>query len=111
MDIATKAWTTDGYLDYQEQMRNIPYGKYTIGEKGCGFIAAFNALKASVNPQDIDSVYNWFNKTLFAGARWGTNIFQMVAFLIKHKAFKGFKLTKKGYSDLNVGILLYNVGG
>ena len=53
----------------------------------------------------------WFNKTLFAGARWGTNIFQMVAFLIKHKAFKGFKLTKKGYSDLNVGILLYNVGG
>ena len=37
MDIATKAWTTDGYLDYQEQMRNIPYGKYTIGEKGCGF--------------------------------------------------------------------------
>lgn len=55
--------------------------------------------------------YNWFNKTLFAGARWGTNIFQMVAFLIKHKAFKGFKLTKKGYSDLNVGILLYNVGG
>ena len=35
----------------------------------------------------------------------------MVAFLIKHKAFKGFKLTKKGYSDLNVGILLYNVGG
>lgn len=74
-------------------------------------IAAFNALKASGNPQDIDSVYNWFNKTLFAGARWGTNIFQMVAFLIKHKAFKGFKLTKKGYSDLNVGILLYNVGG
>ena len=108
MDIAKKAWTTDGYLDYQEQMRNIPYGKYTIGEKGCGFIAAFNALKASGNPQDIDSVYNWFNKTLFAGARWGTNIFQMVAFLIKHK---GFKLTKKGYSDLNVGILLYNVGG
>ena len=47
MDIAKKAWTTDGYLDYQEQMRNIPYGKYTIGEKGCGFIAAFNALKAS----------------------------------------------------------------
>lgn len=111
MDIAKKAWTTDGYLGHQEQMRNIPYGKYTIGEKGCGFIAAFNALKASGNPQDIDSVYNWFNKTLFAGTRWGTNIFQMVAFLIKHKAFKGFKLTKKGYSDLNVGILLYNVGG
>ena len=33
MDIAKKAWTTDGYLDYQEQMRNIPYGKYTIGER------------------------------------------------------------------------------
>ena len=53
MDIAKKAWTTDGYLDYQEQMRNIPYGKYTIGEKGCGFIAAFNICGSAVGHKYI----------------------------------------------------------
>ena len=48
--------------------------------------------------------------TLFANGRWGTNVFQLVACLMKYGLFKGFKFTKKGYADVKVGIILYDTG-
>lgn len=110
MEINKRGFSSDGYLDRQYELYDLPWGNYTVGAKGCGFMAAYNAIKASGGNPDAFSLYEWFIKTLFAKGRWGTNVFQLVACLIKHNAFKGFKLTKKGYADVNVGILLYKPG-
>lgn len=104
------AWSGDGYLDRQDYLYDIPYGNYTLEKKGCGFIAAFNALKAADRNPDFDTVYNWFNKYLIGKGKWGTTDIQLIYYLIKQRLFKGMLFcSPKKYKNVEIGIMLYKV--
>ena len=111
IDIAKQAWSSDGYLDRQEFMYNIPYGSLSVGKKGCGFIAGFNALKAiGLNP-DVEQVYQWFVSHLIFKGKIGTTVFQVCRFLRKNSVKFRIVVGKKQYSKVKVGIMLYYTGG
>jgi hypothetical protein len=110
IDIVERAWSGDGYLDRQEFMYNVPYGSSSVGEKGCGFIAGFNALKAIGLSPNVEQVYQWFVSHLIFKGKIGTNVFQICKFLRENNVKFRIVLGKKQYSKAKVGIMLYYTG-
>ena len=46
MEIDPRALTEDGYLKYQDYLKNFPYGRYPTSFNGCGWVAIFNVEHA-----------------------------------------------------------------
>lgn len=62
-------FTRDGYINEQHRTAEIPYGRMTSAENGCGWIAAFNVLR---HLEDEPPAPEWVAKSLLGGlVLWG----------------------------------------
>ena len=106
MDISN-ALDKNGFIIKQSKLTDVPFGKYTADEHGCGMIAAYNAAKAAgANPNLDDAVQYFVDHSCFGG-KYGANAFQISGYLRKFGLANGYLLCKKNYSKVDVGILWY----
>ena len=111
MEINQKAFSSDGYLINQRLLRGIPYGIRQSDYNGCGWIAAYNFLRACGRKKDWNTVRQQLEEGLILGGLLGTHLFQLYRYLHKHGfsihwAFGKKNAVKKG-CDCRAGILFY----
>lgn len=105
-------FTPDGYIVNQSAMR-APYGKHSSAYNGCGWIAAYNALRACGLPLTWEQVRNGLQDGLWLGGALGTGAFRLARYLRKNGLTVRVTLAtraarpKKCYT---AGIVCYAVG-
>ena len=97
MEINQKAFSSDGYLINQRLLRGIPYGIRQSDYNGCGWIAAYNFLRACGRKKDWNTVRQQLEEGLILGGLLGTHLLQLFWYLHKH----GFPL------HCRAGLLFY----
>lgn len=109
MNIPYNALSHDGYnfIIKQSKLKNIPYGKTTVDQKGCGIIATYNAMKAAGMEPDFDDILSYFTKHAFMNGRFGSNAFQISGYLRKFNLSNGYIFCKKNFNKVDIGILWY----
>ncbi|MEE8808373.1 MAG: hypothetical protein SOI44_08155 [Lactimicrobium sp.] len=101
-----------GFLISQGRMQNLPFGRYTTSEKGCGWIAAYNLCKACGKEQFMQETAEGLAKTNLFHERFGENFFLIQYFLkqkgIVSKWYLGSNgMIAKKMAESGAGILLY----
>lgn len=102
----------EGYIIDQGHMKCIPFGWFDTKQKGCGWIATYNLLKANGISMNIQDIITDLEKHNFLGKVFGQEIFWLIHYL-KQKGLD-IIVSLPGYSScLNVlnqcdsGILAY----
>ena len=85
-----QAFSSDGYLIDQSKTGMLPYGNYDSSYNGCGWIAAYNALKAAGRTIPYETIRQELQRSLMLGGLLGTNMFYLCWYLGR----KGFHLRK-----------------
>lgn len=111
MLIPEAAFNKEGYINDQGALKDIPFGATDLGNKGCGFVAAYNILKRLKRPIDLDYLHNFFLKTACFKGKFGISICQIIFYLISEKLFNGIVTSSKKYKNINLGILWYKHSG
>jgi len=102
----------EGYIINQGLMKDIPFGWFDTGAKGCGWISAFNLLKMAGDERTMEEVEKGLDKWDGAGHLLGMNISLLHFWLYR----QGLKLKRSIPSDTlcakamhksSCGILLY----
>ena len=111
MEINQKAFSSDGYLINQRLLRGIPYGIRQSDYNGCGWIAAYNFLRACGRKKDWNTVRQQLEEGLILGGLLGTHLLQRFWYLHKHGfplhwAFGKKAAVKKGCT-CRAGLLFY----
>lgn len=106
MDILN-ALDKNGFIIKQSKLTDVPFGKYTADERGCGMIAAYNAAKAAGANPSFDDAVQYFKYHAFLGGKHGATAFEISGYLRKFGLAKGYLFRKKNFSKVNVGILWY----
>ena len=78
MLIPKEAFNKNGYINNQSALDGIPFGATTLGNNGCGFIAAYNILKRLKRPINTDHLFNFFSNTVFFKGKFGISILQLI---------------------------------
>ena len=73
MELDPKALSDDGYIIDQRQTESISFGGCPSSKNGCGWIAAYNFLKALDRAPDPDVLLHRLERTLLPGGRLGLN--------------------------------------
>ena len=105
-------FSADGYIINQDKTAHIPYGGQTSAYSGCGWIAAYNFLRAMGAGQNLDPAAlsralatGWFKGSA------GTGPFRLKRYLEGRGYRFATACTKKGAAALapnaKAGILLY----
>ncbi len=113
MDINREAFSDDGYLINQHKLEDVPYGLRTSKESGCGWIAAYNFLRAMGRDTHWPYIHAALSGRGIGRGMLGTGPFRLYRFL-KRQEFpaltyvfgrkKALRLTMDG---LRAGMLLY----
>ena len=74
MDIPARCRDENGYLIRQSLMTDIPYGCRTAAEKGCGFMAVYNAARYFAQPVTESEVWQFFHDHVFLRGVMGTTV-------------------------------------
>lgn len=82
--INRRALSSDGYIINQQLLKNLPYGMKQSNYNGCGWIAAYNFLRACGRKKDWDTVRQQLEDSLILGGLLGTHIVQMYLYLRRH---------------------------
>lgn len=110
----SEVYSSDGFMIDQKKMDDVPFGRCTCKNSGCGCIAAFNLLKAERGAEDWDNIFAEFQKGLLLGGRWGVMPFKISRFLKKRDfSFQKMILPKRAAQAAEKsksGILLYCTG-
>ena len=109
MDIPARCRDADGYLTRQHLMTDIPYGCRTVAQKGCGFMAVYNAAKYFAQPVTETEAWQFFHDHVFLRGVMGTSIGNICRGVYRF----GMKVTGLRYRDLKrtkAGILWYHTG-
>lgn len=61
-----QAFSSDGYLIDQSKTGMLPYGNYDSSYNGCGWIAAYNALKAAGRTIPYETIRQELQRSLMA---------------------------------------------
>lgn len=114
MNLRPEALSHDGYIIDQRKTDNIPFGIKASSENGCGWIAAYNFLKAMDREIDPEQLLLDLEKTLLFQGRLGVNLFFLVRELKKQKlpldfSFGAFHAQCKS-ERCRAGIILYFTG-
>ena len=107
MLIPKEAFNKNGFINKQGALDGIPFGATTLGDNGCGFIAAYNVLKRLKRPINTQHLYNFFLNTVFFKGKFGISILQLVLWLFGEKAFGGLAILPHTYKNIDLGILWY----
>jgi len=87
-EINQRAFSSDGYIIDQRFLDNLPYGVKQSNDNGCGWIAAYNFLRACGRNKNWDTVRRQLEDSLFLGGFLGTHLLQLYGYLRRH----GFSL-------------------
>lgn len=114
MKLNPKALSDDGYIIDQRYTENIPFGVRPSSKNGCGWIAAYNFLKALDRDPDPDLLLHRLERTLLGGGRLGLNFFALVYELRREQVPLEFALRPFHAQELaarsRAGIILYRAG-
>lgn len=109
MDIPARCRDENGYLIRQSLMTDIPYGCRTAAEKGCGFMAVYNAARYFAQPVTESEVWQFFHDHVFLWGVMGTTVGHVCRGVYRF----GMRVTGLRYRDLKgarAGILWYHTG-
>lgn len=109
MDIPARCRDEDGYLIRQSLMTDIPYGCRTAAEKGCGFMAVYNAARYFAQPVTESEVWQFFHDHVFLWGVMGTTVGHVCRGVYRF----GMRVTGLRYrnlKDARAGILWYHTG-
>lgn len=109
MDIPARCRDENGYLIRQSLMTDIPYGCRTAAEKGCGFMAVYNAARYFAQPVTESEVWQFFHDHVFLWGIMGTTVGHVCRGVYRF----GMKVTGLRYrnlKDARAGILWYHTG-
>ena len=109
MDIPARCRDEDGYLIRQSLMTDIPYGCRTAAEKGCGFMAVYNAARYFAQPVTESEVWQFFHDHVFLWGVMGTTVGHVCRGVYRF----GMRVTGLRYRNLKgarAGILWYHTG-
>lgn len=81
MELKHEALSRDGYIIDQRKTENIPFGFFPSSKNGCGWIAAYNFLKAVDQDPDPEKTLKWLEKTLPLGGFLGVNLFALAYYI------------------------------
>lgn len=114
MKLRTKALSPDGYIIDQRQTANISFGGTASSKNGCGWIAAYNFLKALDRDPDPEALLRDLENALLLGGRLGLNLFALVWELKKQDLPLEFALRPFHAQCISeqcrAGIILYFTG-
>lgn len=101
----------DGFIVNQPCACDAPYGKYMSAHNGCGWMAAYNVLRALCNCDDWQAVRDALNGGLHYGGRFGTGPLRLRRYLMQcglraKMAFTSYGILKQS-AVCRAGILLY----
>lgn len=114
MELQPNALSPDGYIIDQRQTAGIPFGAVSSDKNGCGWIAAYNFLKALDHTPDPEVLLRDLERTLLLGGRLGLNLFALIWELKKQQLPLEFALRPFHAQCLSetckAGIILYYTG-
>ena len=105
----------EGYLTSQHAAQGIAFGRCDSSYNGCGWIAAYNFLRAAQHGVPAETVRKELEKNLLFGGRLGTNLFFLKAYLRKKGVptrfcVQGTKKEKTEQRAVPFGIVFYYNG-
>lgn len=110
-NINRRALSSDGYIINQRLLKNLPYGMKQSNYNGCGWIAAYNFLRACGRKKDWDTVRQQLEDSLILGGLLGTHIVQMYLYLRRHGFHLHWAVGRKAarpYAEgCKAGVLFY----
>lgn len=114
MELNKSAFSRDGFLTRQQDTSRIPFGVLTSEKNGCGWIAAYNFLRADLHPVKWDQVRRDLNRLLPFRGKIGANAFVLRGYLRHQGCRLHSAVTLAGAKRLiprcRAGILLYETG-
>lgn len=114
MKLDPRALSDDGYIIDQRYTENIPFGGRPSSRNGCGWIAAYNFLKALGQSPDSDLLRRQLERTLLPGGRLGVNVLALIYLLRRQKIPMEFALRPFHVQQLaqqsRAGIIFYRAG-
>lgn len=114
MTINQKALDPQGYIVDQRETADISFGGTPSNKNGCGWIAAYNFLKAMDQQPDPEAVLRSLEKTLLPGGKLGLNFFALVWYLKKQHIPLEASVTSFHAQQISerckAGIILYRAG-
>ena len=82
--VSPRAFSRDGYIVDQRLLKNLPYGMKQSNYNGCGWVAAYNFLRACGRKKEYDTVRQQLEDSLIFGGLVGTHIIQLYLYLRRH---------------------------
>lgn len=114
MKINSRAFSDNGYIIDQRLTSSVSFGHYPSDKNGCGWIAAYNFLKALDYDPDPELLLRKLERTLLFGGRLGLNFFALVYELRRQDIPLEFALRPFHAQELaqrnRAGIILYRAG-
>ena len=83
MKLDPRALSDDGYIIDQRYTENIPFGGRPASRNGCGWIAAYNVLKALGQSPDSELLRRQLERTLLPGGRLGVNVLALQSLCVR----------------------------
>ena len=81
MELTDEAFSADGYIIAQRETGGLPFGARSSRENGCGWIAAYNLLRASLHPVRWDQVRRDLSRRLAFQGKDGLHLFALISYL------------------------------
>ena len=112
MNLSPSALDPQGYIIDQRKTHNIFFGGTSSDKNGCGWIAAYNFLKAMDREPDPEAVLRQLEKSLLGDGRLGLNFFALAWYLRQFpldtavRPFHAQQITE----TCRAGIILYRAG-
>lgn len=109
-----RAFSQDGYIVCQSRTAGIPYGRFDSPYNGCGWIAAYNLLRALEGESDWAAVHSAFAARLPLAGMMGTPVTTLRRCLALHGAATrvvwGKRAAARAMESAAGGILRYLEG-
>ena len=114
MELKKSCFSRDGYIIRQQDTGSVPFGRLTSDVNGCGWIAAYNLLRASLCPVTWQEVRRDLTHLLPFRGELGVNAFVLQGYLRGKGCRLRSAVTLSGaealVKDCRAGILLYSTG-
>ncbi len=114
MELHPRAFSAEGYLIRQSETGGIFFGVRPSAENGCGWIAAYNLLRATQHPIKWEQVRRDLSRRLLNGGRNGLHLMVLLAYLKEQGCRLRCAVSLTGGRLLadrcRAGILMYGTG-
>lgn len=115
MELQNEALDRQGYIINQKRTQNLRFGGVPSDKNGCGWIAAYNFLKAMDREKDPEEVLRKLERALLPGlGRFGLNFVALAVYLRSQGIPLDFTVrqfrTQRISETARAGIILYRAG-